>query len=159
MSAAEKRCVIFSFVATFAAALSDATHQTEAVSEGREVEGDVEVLAPEVVRNVRGQVEGAEDGERLVELPLELHHRVRLDVRQRHRLALAQHLGVLPTEQPAHVGEEEAPRGVVRVGVGVAELVVHSVVARPLENVVLQRGRVEYHEEDAQRQLRLVRSV
>ncbi|GLH16445.1 uncharacterized protein GBIM_20714 [Gryllus bimaculatus] len=68
---------------------------------------------------------------------------------------------VIPREhvQPAHVREEEAAAGVVRVGVRLAVLVVHAVVAHPLVDVVLEGQRVDHHEEEAERPLGLVRAV
>lgn len=45
--------------------------------------------------------------------------------------------------QPAHVREEESSTRVVRVGVGVCELVVDPVVPHPLEDVVLKGDRLE----------------
>lgn len=44
---------------------------------------------------------------------------------------------MLPHQQPADVGEEEPPFGVVGVRVGLGELVVDAVVPGPLEYVVL----------------------
>lgn len=47
---------------------------------------------------------------------------------------------MLAHQQPADVGEEEAPFGVVGVRVGLGELVVDAVVPGPLEYVVLITG-------------------
>ncbi len=58
-----------------------------------------------------------------------------------------------------HVREEEAPVGVVRVRVGLAELVVGAVVPGPHVDGVLRGHAVGQHEEDAQREARLVRAV
>lgn len=41
--------------------------------------------------------------------------------------------------EPANMGEEESSFGVVRIGVGVGELVMNSVVLHPLVDVSLQR--------------------
>mgnify|MGYP007002763311 CR=1 FL=1 len=57
------------------------------------------------------------------------------------------------------MGKKESTTGIVRIGVTFAELVVHSMVADPDVNVILQCNCLTYHEEDAQRQLGLVRSV
>ena len=46
--------------------------------------------------------------------------------------------------------EEEAPIGVVGVGIRVGPFVVAPVIPAPLENARLQGHRVEAHEEDAQ---------
>ncbi len=55
--------------------------------------------------------------------------------------------------------EEEAPRGVVRIGVSVRPLVVHPVVADPLVEVVLQRQHVQHGEKEAEGKVGLVASV
>lgn len=65
---------------------------------------------------------------------------VSLHVAQVHLDALPQHVGVLPLHEPADVREEEAPLDVVRVGVRLRELVVHAVVADPLQDRVLSRN-------------------
>lgn len=46
---------------------------------------------------------------------------------------------MLAHEEPADVGEEEAPAGVVRVRVRLRVLVVHAVVSAPLVDVVLHK--------------------
>lgn len=65
-----------------------------------------------------------------------------LGIQVRHVDALASilHLLVLLAQQPAHVREEEAAFGVVRIRVGFLELVVHSVVSRPLNHGVLEQN-------------------
>lgn len=45
---------------------------------------------------------------------------------------------MLFAHQPTHVREKEAAAGVVRVSVGVAELVVHAMVSNPLDDAVLE---------------------
>lgn len=47
---------------------------------------------------------------------------------------------MLAHQQPADVGEEEAPFGIVGVRVGLGELVVDAVVPGPLEYVILVTG-------------------
>lgn len=65
-------------------------------------------------------------------------HPVLLEVGHVHGATLDQHVAMLADHQPAHVREEEASLRVVRVGVGVRELVVHTMVAHPLVDVVLE---------------------
>lgn len=72
--------------------------------------------------------------------PLEHHHRVGLQVGQIQLLAFLDHVRVLAQQQPADVGEEEPPFGVVGVCVGLGEPVVDAVVPGPLEYVVLVAG-------------------
>ena len=55
--------------------------------------------------------------------------------------------------------EEESAGGVVRVGRGLAELVVDPVVPRPHVDRVLHGEAVDQHEEDAQGEPRLVGAV
>lgn len=70
-------------------------------------------------------------------------HPVLLEVGHVHGATLDQHVAMLADHQPAHVREEEASLCVVRVGVGVRELVVHTMVAHPLVDVVLEGDRLE----------------
>lgn len=69
--------------------------------------------------------------------PLEHHHRVGLQVGQVQLLAFFDHVRMLAHQQPADVGEEEPPFGIVRVRVCLGELVVDAVVPGPLKYVVL----------------------
>lgn len=66
---------------------------------------------------------------------------------------------MLLAEQPTHVGEEEATTRVVGIGVCVGKLVMHTMIACPLPDAVLEGERLAQHEENAQRQLCLVRLV
>ena len=59
------------------------------------------------------------------------------DVTDVDQSALGLDLGVFARHQPAAVGEEETTLGVVRVGVGLRVLVVHAVVAHPVDDRVL----------------------
>ena len=68
---------------------------------------------------------------------MEHDHRVRLQVRHLQLAPLLQDVGVLADEQPADVGEEETPQGIVGVGVRLRVLVVCAVVPRPFVDVVL----------------------
>lgn len=54
------------------------------------------------------------------------------------RLPLGDHIGMFLHHQPAHVGEEETPVGVVRVRVCFRELVVDPMVPDPLEHWILK---------------------
>lgn len=71
---------------------------------------------------------------------LEHHHLVGLQVGQVQLPAFFDDVGMLAHQQPADVGEEEPPFGVVGVRVGLRELVVDAVVPGPLEYVVLITG-------------------
>lgn len=68
---------------------------------------------------------------------LEHNHRVCLEVLQLQLASLFDDVGMLADQQPADVGEEEAPLSVVGVGVRLRELVVDSVVPGPLVDVIL----------------------
>lgn len=76
-------------------------------------------------------------------LLLESEDGVLLQVGHVNTLALGDDVRVLPNQQPADVREEHAPVEVVGVGVGLSVLVVHAVVARPLDHVVLEGDGVE----------------
>lgn len=71
-------------------------------------------------------------------LPLEHHHFVGLYVAQVQLLALLYHIWVLAHQQPANVGEEKAPHGVVGVCICLGEFVVDTMVPDPLVDVILQ---------------------
>lgn len=73
--------------------------------------------------------------------PLEHHHRVGLQVGQVQLPAFFNHVRMLAHQQPANVGEEEPPLGVVGVRIRLGELVVDTVVPGPLKYVVLAAGR------------------
>ena len=62
---------------------------------------------------------------------------------------------MLPAHQPANVGEEEAPVGIVRVSVRVRVLVVLSVVTDPHPETVLAGQCVHIEQEDPNPLVRL----
>lgn len=74
---------------------------------------------------------------------LEHNHCVRLQVRHVQLLTLLDDVGMFANQQPADVGEEESPLGVVRVRVRLRVLVVGAVVSRPLVDVILLRRDME----------------
>ena len=149
-------------------------------------EGVAPAFAPTVDGGSRRQVRPDEQHQGNVEAPLEHHNWIRQQVAQVHGAALANYLGVFADEQPSlfvnweklnikmvkffkffftffissyHMTEEEAPRGVVRIGVSVRPLVVHPVVADPLVEVVLQRQHVQHGEKEAEGKVGLVAPV
>ena len=91
--------------------------------DGHEVGGG-EVLAPEQVGNEGGQDEAGHEEALDVVAVLEHEVGVLLEVGHVDGLAGLHDGGVLPNQQPAHVGEEEASVGIVGVGHGLAALVV-----------------------------------
>lgn len=70
-------------------------------------------------------------------LGVKLHQWIVVDVGHVDGLAFSVDLGVFALHQPTDVREEEAPVCVVWVGVRLAELVMHTVVANPIRYVVL----------------------
>uniref|UniRef100_A0A182J8K7 Uncharacterized protein n=1 Tax=Anopheles atroparvus TaxID=41427 RepID=A0A182J8K7_ANOAO len=92
-------------------------------------------------------------------LALETQDGIGLQIGNVQLLALGDHLRVLTAQQPADVREEEATGCIVRIRVGLRVLVVHPVVASPVQSAVLERDRVEDGQDDAQGQLRLVRPM
>lgn len=90
--------------------------------------------------------------------PLLLEHDdgILLQVGHVNQFALGLNFWVLADQQPTHVGEEESPGGVVRIGVCVGELVMHSVVAGPLVDGVLECDGLQDHKEDAEWEARFV---
>ena len=78
-----------------------------------------EVVAPQHAHEA-GEHEAHEEVEPGVELHLESHHRIGEEVVVVEGLASRDHVLVLLRQQPAHVGEEEAPAGVmgIRVSLG-----------------------------------------
>jgi len=71
-------------------------------------------------------------------LGVKLHQWIVVDVGHVDGLAPFVDVGVFALHQPTHMREEETPVGVVGVGVRLAELVMHSVVANPIRYVVLR---------------------
>lgn len=100
-------------------------------------------LAPKVHRHRDGKDAPNEQDKGNVEATLEAHQRVRPHVRHVNLGAFLLHQRVLPTEQPADVGKEEAPFGVVRIGVRLRVLVVGAVVANPFVDVILDSSKDE----------------
>jgi hypothetical protein len=66
---------------------------------------------------------------------------------------------MLLDEEPAHVGKEKAPTGVVRVRVRFAKLVVDAVIAGPVVNGSLVGNRVANDEEKTYEEVRFVGAV
>ena len=65
------------------------------------------------------------------------NNRILQDVTHVDHLPVPQHFWMFRLHEPAHVGEEEASMRVMRVGICLAELVVHSVVAHPIKYRIL----------------------
>lgn len=76
-------------------------------------------------------------------LSVEQKSRVVLQVAHVNFCAEFLHVGMLLDQQPADVREKEPALRVVRVGIGVCELVVHAVVSHPLDDVLLRRERLQ----------------
>ena len=55
------------------------------------------------------------------------------------------HFGMFLAQQPADVSEEESALGIVRIRIRLTELVVHSMIARPLVYVILQPVDLHIH--------------
>jgi hypothetical protein len=72
-------------------------------------------------------------------LLVKLYHRIAGHVAHVNLAALFNNVRMFAHHQPSNVGKKEATVGVVRVCVGFAVLVVHAVVAHPLENCVLKQ--------------------
>lgn len=83
-------------------------------------------------------------------LLLEHNHRILLQVTHVDELALLLHLRMLTDQQPTHVGEEESPGGVMRVGISVRELMMDSMISGPFVDRVLEGDRLQDHQEDSQ---------
>lgn len=76
------------------------------------------------------EVSKASHSSTLHSLLLEHHESVLLQIFHVNGGAFGLHLRVLFDHQPAHVGKEHATRHIVRIGIGVGELVMHSVSKR-----------------------------
>lgn len=70
---------------------------------------------------------------------LECQYRIALEVAQINSLALFLHFRMLLAEQPAYVREEKASCSVVRISVGLAVLVMNSVIPGPIDRGILKR--------------------
>eukprot|EP00754_Rhynchopus_humris_P011919 Rhum_TRINITY_DN14259_c17_g1::Rhum_TRINITY_DN14259_c17_g1_i1::g.78060::m.78060 len=94
-----------------------------------------------------------------VALLLDPHQRVLHQVGAVDLLAGVLHGLALLQQQPTHVRVEEAPRDVVRVGLGVRLGVVHAVVPGPVVDGALVRHAVGDHHHETRRKVCLVRAV
>lgn len=152
-------------VGTVAVVVGGTVHQPGAVqsyqvpNHERENERRPKALAPQHYGNHRGHQYREHYRHPPEVAVLEHNVRIRLQVGHVDQLALFLHIRVLLATEPAHVGEKEAALDVVRVGVGLGELVVHSVVARPGVDAVLACHSLQDHQQHLHRPLGLVRPV
>jgi len=72
-------------------------------------------------------------------LHVELDDGVAGDVTHVDQSSLDEDVGVLPLHKPADMSEEKAPLHVVRVGVRLRELVVHTMVSNPIVKSILKK--------------------
>lgn len=121
--------------------------------------GIPQTLTPEEVRNHCGKGAPNKEQKRNVIFPLEPDHWVCHQVTHVNCFALFLDIRVLLHQKPPNMREKEAPFGVVRVGVGFGEFVVHSVVPTPLVNVILERHYVEKSQNDSEGKLGFVSSM
>ena len=134
--------------------------QDDAVAQGPSDEESVpEVLPPEVLGDLGGHDVAHVEGEPGIALLLEHDGGIVEKVGEVEVPPRLDDVWVLLDEEPPHVREEEAPGGVVRVGGGLGELVVDTVVAGPVPDGALVSYGVDKHEEEASREGRLVRPV
>lgn len=134
--------------------------QYDGVTEGTgNEEGVPEVLPPEVLRDLGGHDVAHVQSEPRVELLLEHDEGVLVQVGEVEVASGLDDGGMLLDEEPAHVSEEEAAGGIVRVGLGLRELVVDAVVAGPVEDAALVGDGVGQHEEEPDGEAGLVRAV
>lgn len=112
--------------------------QRQSVSEQVDAPGVEEGFAPEVHgdRHRHGEAHQRHDDE--VVLLLVREDGVAVQIGHVDSLALVLHFRMLLAQEPSDVGEEEASLGVVRVRVGLAVLVVDSVVPGPVNHRVLE---------------------
>ena len=73
-------------------------------------------------------------------LPLKHDHFIGLQVGELQLASLLDDVRVLPHQEPADVGEEESPQGVMGVRVCLREFMVDSVISSPLINIILCKG-------------------
>ena len=127
----------------------------EATNHQRVPEG----FSPAPNRNDTGQ-HPAEDKGQWEEVPiLESHHRILFQIGQVDCATFFDHRRMFGAHEPAHVGEEESPFGVVWIGIGLRVLVMDSVVTTPHEDTVLHGHRLQQHQQNPQREPGLVGSM
>lgn len=118
--------------------MSGTVDQEYTVADVHRAEGDAhhiscdQILVPEVPGNDCGNGGPYEQRQWQVVLVLEPDNRVGLQVAHVDGFALLDALRVAFAHKPADVREEETPLRVVRIGVGVGELVVRPVIPTPL---------------------------
>jgi len=134
--------------------------QREAVAEQRSrVESNQRILSPQEHWNSGRQHEAEEDNQRQVVFSLEGEHWIGGEIGQVKLRAHFLDLRVLLGQQPAHVREEETAVDVVRIGICVSPLVMASVIATPLNDIILEGDTVHRNEDDLQRRLRFIALV
>lgn len=108
----------------------------------------IEIFAPKVPRDQRWQQE-AEDRHQNQEIfLLKLQNWVWFQIAHVDLGAIFFHIRVLFAHQPAHVREKETAAGVVRVSIRISKLVMHAVVANPLDDAVLEGNSLKNHKKD-----------
>uniref|UniRef100_T1DNK5 Uncharacterized protein n=1 Tax=Anopheles aquasalis TaxID=42839 RepID=T1DNK5_ANOAQ len=116
-------------------------------------------LVPEVHWRNRWQHETGDRHQNHVVFALETQDGIALQVGNVELLALGNNFRMLAAQQPADVREKEPTGGIMRIGIGFRVLVVHPVIAGPMQRTVLERDRVKHGQYDAEWQLRFVRTV
>ena len=101
-------------------------------------EGIPHALTPTRVGNVCGKQTPYEYNEWYVEPALEFDQWVFFQITHVDGLSLFDDVGMFSAQKPTDVREEEAPFGVVWVGIRLRELVMDAMVATPLVYVVFQ---------------------
>lgn len=90
---------------------------------------------------------------------MELHDRILENVGHVQHLTLAHDFRMLVHHQPTDVSKKEASIGIVRIGIGLRELVMHSMVAHPVKQWILTGQREAQHQYNAKWSLCLVRPM
>lgn len=79
---------------------------------------------------------------------LPLQNRIAFQIGHVDFLALFDDVRMLFAHQPANVREKESSSGVVRIGISVGELVVHSMISCPMKDWLLASHRLQDHHYD-----------
>jgi len=106
------------------------------------------VLSPQEDWNCRRQHETEEHNQWQVVFSLEGEHWIGGKIGQVKLCAHFLYLRMLLRQQPAHVREEETAIDVVWIGICVSPLVMASVIATPLDDIVLEGDTVHRDEDD-----------
>ena len=108
-----------------------------------------EFLPPVMLSDLSGEYKAHVQCEPWIQLLLEHDYGVFVQIGEIQFFSCPDNLGVFLDIQPAHVGKEKSPSGIVRISIGLGVLVMHTMVTSPVINGALVGDGVAQHEGEA----------